>query len=118
MKIFPESWVPDPDKKFSPFDESLIKQIVDGVLKYNHKIKFIPGENKNYKITYLSDIETPKNYFGIGFDVHRLVKNKKMYLGGLKINSKLGGHPDSTKLTNLNFSKLYFQLNFLNFQNF
>ena len=41
MKIFPESWVPDPDKKFSPFDESLIKQIIDGVLKYNQKIKFI-----------------------------------------------------------------------------
>ena len=41
MKFFPESWVPDPDKKFSPFDESLINQIIDGVLKYNQKIKFI-----------------------------------------------------------------------------
>ena len=27
----------------------------------NYKIKFIPGENKNSKITYLSDIETPKH---------------------------------------------------------
>ena len=62
----------------------------------NHKIKFIPGENKNYKITYLSDIETPKNYFGIGFDVHRLIKNKKLYLGGVNIpfHSGLKGHSD------------------------
>ena len=41
MKIFPESWVPDPDKKFSPFDESLIDQIIAGVLEYDPKIKFI-----------------------------------------------------------------------------
>ena len=33
---------------------------------------------------------------GIGFDVHRLVPNRKLYLGGLKIKSKLGtlGHSD------------------------
>jgi 2-C-methyl-D-erythritol 4-phosphate cytidylyltransferase/2-C-methyl-D-erythritol 2,4-cyclodiphosphate synthase len=33
---------------------------------------------------------------GIGFDVHRLVLNRKLYLGGLKIKSKLGtlGHSD------------------------
>ena len=34
--------------------------------------------------------------YGIGFDVHRLVPNRKLYLGGLKIKSKLGtlGHSD------------------------
>ena len=33
---------------------------------------------------------------GIGFDVHRLVPKKKLYLGGLRIKSKLGtlGHSD------------------------
>ena len=33
---------------------------------------------------------------GIGFDVHRLVSKKKLYLGGIKIKSKLGtlGHSD------------------------
>ena len=33
---------------------------------------------------------------GIGFDVHRLVPKKKLYLAGLKIKSKLGtlGHSD------------------------
>ena len=37
-----------------------------------------------------------KTFFGIGFDVHRLVKNKKLYLGGAKIpfHSGLKGHSD------------------------
>ena len=35
-------------------------------------------------------------FLGIGFDVHRLVPNKKLYLGGLKVKSKFGtlGHSD------------------------
>ena len=41
MKIFPESWVPDPDKKFSPLDESLIDKIIAGVRKSDPKIEFI-----------------------------------------------------------------------------
>ena len=62
----------------------------------NHKIKFIPGEKQNNKITYLNDIKTSKTYFGIGFDIHRLIKNKKLYLGGVKIpfHSGLKGHSD------------------------
>ena len=37
-----------------------------------------------------------KQNIGIGFDVHRLVPNRKLYLAGLKIKSKLGalGHSD------------------------
>ena len=37
-----------------------------------------------------------KTKIGIGFDVHRLVPKRKLYLGGLKIKSKLGtlGHSD------------------------
>jgi len=62
----------------------------------NIKVKFIPGENKNNKITYLNDVETSKTYFGIGFDIHKLIKNKKLYLGGVKIpyHSGLKGHSD------------------------
>ena len=35
-------------------------------------------------------------YVGIGFDVHRLVPERKLYLAGLKIKSNLGtlGHSD------------------------
>ena len=65
-------------------------------LDQNHKVKFISGENQNSKITYLNDAITSKTYFGIGFDLHRLVKNKKLYLGGAKIpfHSGLKGHSD------------------------
>ena len=60
------------------------------------KIKFIKGENLNDKITFQEDINSSKTYFGIGFDIHRLIKNKKLYLGGIKIpyHSGLKGHSD------------------------
>ena len=61
------------------------------------KIKFINGEIFNQKITINSDIKNKSLIkYGIGFDVHRLVSNKKLYLGGIKIPSKIGtlGHSD------------------------
>ena len=65
-------------------------------------IKFIEGDKKNFKITDQSDFENLKNIYksnqsiGIGFDVHRLVPKRKLYLAGLKIKSQLGtlGHSD------------------------
>ena len=67
-----------------------------------NKVQFIEGEKNNFKITDWSDFENLKNIYrskqtvGIGFDVHRLVPNRKLYLAGLKIKSKLGtlGHSD------------------------
>jgi len=60
------------------------------------KIKFIKGENLNNKITFKEDIQQNKTYFGIGFDIHRLIKRKKLFLGGIKIpfHSGLKGHSD------------------------
>ena len=60
------------------------------------KVKFIKGENNNKKITFVEDINSTKNFVGIGFDIHRLVKNKTLYLGGIKIpfHSGLQGHSD------------------------
>ncbi len=65
-------------------------------INQNKKIKFISGENQNNKITYKNDIKILKTYVGIGFDLHKLVKNKKLYLGGIKIpfHSGLRGHSD------------------------
>ena len=63
----------------------------------NKKIKIINGDINNNKITFKNDLESNnKIYYGIGFDVHRLVPNRSLYLGGLKIKSKLGtlGHSD------------------------
>ncbi len=67
-----------------------------------NKVKFIEGEKSNFKITDYSDFENLKSIYkskqnvGIGFDVHRLVPKRKLYLAGLKIKSKLGtlGHSD------------------------
>ena len=66
------------------------------------KVKLINGEKRNIKITDLQDFSLLKSYYkpivkiGIGFDVHRLVKGRKLFLGGVKIPSKLGtlGHSD------------------------
>ena len=67
-----------------------------------NKVKFIEGEKNNFKITDISDFKNLKNIYksklnvGIGFDVHRLVPKRKLYLAGLRISSKLGtlGHSD------------------------
>tara|TARA_B100001027_G_scaffold188735_1_gene141948 strand:+ start:938 stop:2056 length:1119 start_codon:yes stop_codon:yes gene_type:complete len=61
------------------------------------KVNFIKGESFNKKITKLNDLENNfKNFYGIGFDVHRLVPNRNLYLGGIKIKSDVGtlGHSD------------------------
>ena len=67
-----------------------------------NKVKFIDGEKNNFKITDKSDFENLRQIYksnqsvGIGFDVHRLVLKRKLYLAGLRIKSKLGtlGHSD------------------------
>ena len=67
-----------------------------------NEVKFIEGEKSNFKITDRTDFENLKNIYkskinvGIGFDVHRLVPKRKLYLAGLKIKSTLGtlGHSD------------------------
>ena len=66
-------------------------------VKAGKKIKIIKGEINNNKITINSDIKTNNLIkYGLGFDVHRLVPKKKLYLGGIKIPSPLGtlGHSD------------------------
>ena len=80
--------------KYKDDDLSLIK---DG-----SKTKFIDGEKRNFKITDGDDFELFKNInksnlkIGIGFDVHRLIKGKKLFLGGVEIPSLFGtlGHSD------------------------
>ena len=65
-------------------------------LNINQRVKFIPGEIENNKITQVADIKIEKTYYGIGFDIHKLIKNKKLFLGGLRIpfHSGLKGHSD------------------------
>ena len=72
----------------------------------DNKFKLINGEKRNFKITDKYDFKLLKDHYksnlklGIGFDVHRLVKGKKLFLGGVKIPSSLGtlGHSDGDPL--------------------
>ena len=72
MKFFPESWVPDPDKKFSPLDESLIAKIIAGVLKSNPKFEFIESKHVRqdggeYNQMIISSFKKGKKDFGYVF---------------------------------------------------
>jgi len=68
----------------------------------NEKVITTEGSKKNLKITDKEDLDIfkslkkKKTYVGIGFDVHKLIPKRKLYLGGIKIRSKLGtlGHSD------------------------
>jgi len=67
------------------------------------KVMSINGCKANLKITDKEDLnifktfKKGKNYSGIGFDIHKLVKGRKLYLGGIKIPFALGlkGHSDA-----------------------
>ena len=67
------------------------------------KVIAINGSKKNIKITDAEDLDIFKSlkkgetFFGIGFDVHKLIKKRKLYLGGVKIPFYLGleGHSDA-----------------------
>ena len=70
--------------------------------KDNEKIFTVNGDKNNLKITDEGDlnnfkaIKKGKIYYGLGFDIHKLVKGKKLYLGGINIPFPLGlkGHTD------------------------
>ena len=71
--------------------------------EYDEKVLTINGYKTNLKITDKEDLlifkslKKGKVYSGIGFDVHELVKGRKLYLGGINIPFHLGlkGHSDS-----------------------
>ena len=79
-------------------NKNLVTDEASLFLNNNKKIKFIKGEKTNIKITKRSDLikSSIRTFYGIGFDIHRLIKNKKLYLGGIKIpfHSGLKGHSD------------------------
>ena len=82
--------------KLAKLQKKIITDEATLFIESNKKIKFVKGENMNNKITFFEDIKKTINYVGIGFDIHKLVKNKSLYLGGIKIpfHSGLQGHSD------------------------
>ncbi len=93
-------------KKIFEKHKKNIKNVVDddSALFSGNEIKVISiyGSKKNLKVTDNEDLNIFKSIkkgetsYGIGFDVHKLVPKKKLYLGGIKINSHIGtlGHSD------------------------
>ena len=82
--------------KLSLKQKNVIQDEATLFIQNDCKVKFIKGENLNTKITYKEDINITKTYYGIGFDIHRLIKRKKLFLGGVRIpfHSGLKGHSD------------------------
>ena len=65
-------------------------------------VTLVDGEPRNEKITYLSDVYKEKiSRVGVGFDVHPLVKGRRLVLGGVEIShdKSLDGHSDADALT-------------------
>lgn len=63
-------------------------------------VKLVSGDKNNVKITSKEDL--PVSYrSGIGYDTHRLVKGRKLILGGIDIPHEKGllGHSDADVLT-------------------
>lgn len=66
------------------------------------KLSFYDGDAKNVKLTYANDFVCQQQIrFGVGFDCHRLVENRKLILGGVTIPHDKGllGHSDADVLT-------------------
>ena len=64
------------------------------------KCRVTPGDERNRKITYRSDVEKKMMRTGFGNDIHRLVEGRKLYLGGVCIPSPVGeeAHSDGDVL--------------------
>ncbi len=63
----------------------------------NKKIEVVYSSEKNIKITTKEDYNMNIPKIGHSFDIHRLVENRDLYLGGIKLDYHLGllGHSDA-----------------------
>ncbi|MBQ9574580.1 MAG: 2-C-methyl-D-erythritol 2,4-cyclodiphosphate synthase, partial [Synergistaceae bacterium] len=84
------------------------KDEAEAWFKLHLKLKRVEGERLNFKATVKEDImiaraltETKITRTGLGWDIHRLVPERKLILGGVEIESPLGllGHSDADVLT-------------------
>ncbi len=78
--------------------EKIFTDDSSAVLATGGSIKYIKGSSKAVKLTYMEDlnltgcIKPPSKecFYGLGYDVHRFMENKKMFLGGVEINVPYG----------------------------
>ena len=72
-----------------------------------HELRHVDGERMNFKVTVREDMTIARaltegiTRTGLGWDIHRLVPDRKLILGGVRIESPLGllGHSDADVLT-------------------
>ena len=69
---------------------------------YTGNLHYVLGESTNKKLTFNQDFIISKApRYGVGFDCHRLVEDRKLILGGVRIPHEKGllGHSDADVLT-------------------
>ena len=73
--------------------------------KSGHVLRYVAGERMNYKITQKEDMMIAKALTeqstirtGLGYDVHRLVPERRLVLGGVEIADSPLGHSDADLL--------------------
>ncbi|MDD5085210.1 MAG: 2-C-methyl-D-erythritol 2,4-cyclodiphosphate synthase [Candidatus Omnitrophica bacterium] len=90
-------------KELGATDEASLVEAIGG------DVRVVEDPFYNPKITTPVDLDLAERYasstagpprVGIGFDIHRLVKGRPLYLGGVRIPSRLGalGHSDADTL--------------------
>lgn len=86
-------------------DELKVTDDASMVEYYGKEVKLTLGDHRNIKITYPEDLNTNSTNFlpmriGFGYDVHQLVENRSLILGGVTIPHKKGllGHSDADAL--------------------
>lgn len=70
------------------------------VERVGYKVELVQGDEGNIKITTKEDLQVEWKV-GCGYDVHQLVENRKLILGGVTIDYERGllGHSDADVLT-------------------
>lgn len=83
------------------------KDEAESWLNSGHELRYVEGERLNFKVTWPEDMMISRalteglTRTGTGYDIHRLVPERRLILGGAKIASPLGllGHSDADLLT-------------------
>ena len=87
-------------------DYPLAKDEAEAWEKAGHTLRYVDGERLNFKVTQKEDMMIARalteglTRTGLGWDVHRLVPERRLVLGGVEIDSPLGllGHSDADVL--------------------
>lgn len=102
----PQGFLTDEIRQIYSSDFNISKYTDDSSLYnafFKKNINIVFSKHKNEKLTTKYDFDSLKKEikFGIGFDMHKLVENRDLIIGGIKIPHSKGllGHSDADVLT-------------------